>query len=243
MGIATSRGAVFVDVWLADPERVVSDRTWPRARRERVAASRLTRWALAQRFGGQPADVQLVRDADGRPGLAAPRAADVSFSVSHTRNLVVCGLADADARVGVDAERRRPRAGASAIARRFFCPEESRALERVPPSRRADRFWALWTLKEALVKAAGLDLCDGLSACAFRLRGRGRVSHAFPSPRRAPAGRWRFALFAPGGAHFVALAVRAGHARPLRVRLHDATDRMVGLYDDDKEAKDGWQDG
>jgi 4'-phosphopantetheinyl transferase len=239
MGIATSRGAVSVDVWLADPERVVSDRTSPRARRESAATSLLARWALAQRLGGRPADVHLSRDADGRPRLAAPRAGDVSFSVSHTRDLVVCGVADAAAGVGVDAERRRPRASASAIARRFFCPEESRALERVPSARRADRFWALWTLKEALVKAAGLDLFDGLSACAFRLRGCGRVSHAFPSPRRAPAGRWRFALLSPNGAHFVALAVRAGHARPLRVRVHDVTDRLLRLYHDDEEARDG----
>jgi 4'-phosphopantetheinyl transferase len=204
-----------------------------------VAGSMLARLALAHRFGGSPADVRLSHDADGRPQLAAPRAADVSFSLSHTRDLVVCGVSDAAAGVGVDAEQRRPRASASAIAQRFFCPEESQALERVSPARRSDRFWALWTLKEALVKAAGLDLFDGLSACAFRLRGRGRVAHTFPSPRRAPAGRWRFALLSPGRAHFVALAVRAGQARQLRVRMHDVTDRLVALNDDDKEARNG----
>jgi 4'-phosphopantetheinyl transferase len=238
MGIATSPRAVAVDLWLADPERVFPDPAAPRARRESRATWMLARWALARRFGTRPADVRLSRDAEGRPRLDTPDAAGVSFSLSHTRDLVVCGLADAAAGIGVDVEQRRPRASATVIADRFFCPEEARALAHTPAPRRSDRFWALWTLKEALVKAAGLDLFDGLSACAFRLRG-GRVSHVFPSPRRAPRGAWRFALLSPNHAHFVALAVRVARGRRLEVRCHDVTDRLVGLRDDDKEAPDG----
>jgi 4'-phosphopantetheinyl transferase len=247
MAVAVPNQACRVDVWLADPERVATEASAPavlgrlsreerdridaaggdRARRERLTTYLLARWALARRCGRGLEDLVLSRDDDGRATLVSPPAADVSFSLAHTRDLVVCGVAHQEAGVGVDVERRRPRPDAAIIARRFFCADEARDLERTPDRLRSDRFWALWTLKEALVKAAQLDLFDGLGACAFRTRGRGRVIHAFPSPRQAPPGRWQFALRAPSRAHFVAVAARSERARPLSLRLRDVTRELI----------------
>jgi hypothetical protein len=83
-----------------------------------------------------------------------------------------------------------------------------------------------------------LDLFDGLSACAFRVRGRGRVSHAFCASRAAPPGAWRFALLSPGRAHFVAVALRAERTRRLQIRLHDVTERLIDLHPHE-EVRDG----
>jgi len=237
-----------VDVWLADPERVngavdEARTSWLsaeerarleatlglRARRERFAAYLLARWALARRLGCRPAEVLIARDDEGRPKPVPAPAGAVEVSLAHTRGMVVCGVAQ-NARLGVDAERLRPRAGAGAIARRFFHPEEVRALEAAPAAERVDRFWALWTLKEALVKAARLDLCDGLGACAFELDERGRVEARLANADRASRirGRWTFRLVAPSEAHYVAVAASVDGDRVLSaVAVHDVTAELL----------------
>jgi 4'-phosphopantetheinyl transferase len=240
VGGMAERGSV--EVWLADPAHLNSaadeggslwlsaeeharlDATVGiRTRGERLAAYLLARWALARRLGQRPFEVALSRDSEGRPTPISHPEGTVEISIAHTRRLVVCGVAE-NARIGVDAEHRRPHAPAGAIARRFFCPDEMRSLEAAPESTRVDQFWALWTLKEAFVKATGADLFDGLGACAFRVGERGHVEHVFSPASEVPPGRWAFELFAPSDAHYLAIAVRVEPGQELpTVGVRDVT--------------------
>ena len=129
------------------------------ARDRFVSGRALLKTVLGVRLGRPARAVRLRIEPSGRPVLVDPEAR-VHFSVSHSGDRVV--LAFADREVGVDIERLRALPDALDLARRFFDASEATALESEPVERRSDAFLALWTRKEALLKARGLGLADGL---------------------------------------------------------------------------------
>lgn len=90
--------------------------------------------------------------AQGKPYL--PDRPAVHFSLSHSGELVLCALADAE--IGCDVE--TPRKVDLALASRFFHPEEAAWLSSLPGKEQEAAFLRLWTLKESYGKALGLGL-------------------------------------------------------------------------------------
>jgi 4'-phosphopantetheinyl transferase len=96
----------------------------------------------------------------------------------------------------------------------------------LPSADQLDRFYALWTLKEAYIKARGLGLAIPLHTFHFELGGAGPTVCFEPALPRMSDGnaddatRWAFDL-SHRGDHLVAIAARA--AAPLRVSVHDVT--------------------
>lgn len=121
---------------------------------------------------GIPAGVRLARDAAGRPYLPDHPALD--FSVSHTGKAAFCALSDGG-RVGIDAEELRPFPRAERVAARFFSegergefnvPRDPESLQgRDLPAEslvgQAERFFRIWTRKEAYLKYLGTGFSEG----------------------------------------------------------------------------------
>lgn len=89
-----------------------------------------------------------------------------SYSLSHSAGHAALLVAPAGMRVGVDLEALRPR-DVLRIARFAFHEREIAALELAAQGERAELFYMLWTLKEALGKALQLNLLDALRECVF----------------------------------------------------------------------------
>jgi hypothetical protein len=85
-------------------------------------------------------------------------------SLSHSHGHVALGIAGCDTLIGVDLEylRRRDVLGIAELA---FDPKEAASLERLHDPERQQRFYELWTLKEAFAKALALDLLTALRRC------------------------------------------------------------------------------
>ena len=151
-----------VDALLDDVERTRAARFRSIEARDRFVGGRaLLKMLLGASLQRPAAAVRVRVEPDGRPVLVDPEPG-VQFSISHSgeRVLVAC----ADRVVGVDIERLRPLPGALDLARRFFHAAEAASLEKEPVERRSAAFLALWTQKEALLKARGLGLAAGLAA-------------------------------------------------------------------------------
>lgn len=127
--------------------------------RRRAIISRGTlRELLAHATGRAPREVDIVEDGRGKPAL---RTAEIEFNVSHSHELIAIVLAGEA--VGVDIERIRPMGGdAMRIARAHFSPAEIERLEAAADG--DDAFFAIWTAKEAVVKAAGAGLSASLQS-------------------------------------------------------------------------------
>lgn len=93
------------------------------------------------------------------PASAAATAAVLAedrpcFSLTHTAGLVAVAVATGRD-VGVDAEAVVADAATSAVAETFCTPAELQAFDALDEGDRLARFFALWTLKESILKAAG----------------------------------------------------------------------------------------
>ena len=116
------------------------------------------RAVLAGELGVEPRAVRLVEPEAGKPRLCASHAAaDIDFSVSHTRAVSVVALARG-AEVGADIERCRLVPEKLAIATQMFGDDAARAIAAQAPSAQDEAFLRLWTAGEAYVKATGTGL-------------------------------------------------------------------------------------
>lgn len=131
----------------------------PLMRARTIAAELLARVLLAARSGKLPLELAICRDARGKP--YSPDGA-AFFSWSHGDAWVALSIGGEQN--GVDVEGPRRRTVVSAIARRFFRPEERRALDEAAESERSRLFLYYWTMKESYLKYTGEGLAGGLES-------------------------------------------------------------------------------
>jgi 4'-phosphopantetheinyl transferase len=205
---------------LSSTERTRADALWRwEDRRDYVAAHALLRRALAFSTGTAPEELVFERDAHGKPFLAqAGQALPVDFSLSHSVGLVACAISAAHA-IGIDVEAINCAIDVSRIATRYFTVEEATALLRCPVEDRAWRFFELWTLKEALLKAAGVGPATTLDSVSLRVNaGHVRLMSAPSEIGMA----WTLALIDIGRSHAFATAVGASTSRVAVTRVTPA---------------------
>lgn len=145
----------------------------PGGRMRFTAGRALARWALAAHLDCRPAEVPLATGRGGRPELAAQgrqlrmheqNPEGIDFNLSHSGDQVAVAVAHG-VRVGIDIERVIDRGNAAGLADRVFSEAERGLLARTPPPGYLVRWYQIWTMREAYVKARG----TGLSSIAAEL--------------------------------------------------------------------------
>jgi 4'-phosphopantetheinyl transferase len=182
-------------------------------RERRLAARAMQRTVLAgYTRASEPEVLRFVNGEFGKPVLAPGFDADgLHFNITHTDGLIAMAVSR-HRDVGVDAEKLDARTTALRLARRYFTAAESRDLEALPPARQPLRFYSLWTLKEAWMKASGRGVGAGLDNASFALDDEHRVREL--SLAANDAADWHFWQHAPSPEHVLALALRAPGAAP-----------------------------
>jgi 4'-phosphopantetheinyl transferase len=134
--------------------------------RQRFLLTRaLARTVLAQYLGEpDPAQVAFTAGAYGKPALAV--SSTINFNLSHTKGLVALAVVGSG-EIGVDVEAVSRRVHMLELAARYFSAAENRELRELPAELQRERFFRLWTLKEAYVKAVGLGLRIPLDSFSF----------------------------------------------------------------------------
>ncbi|MEU2118445.1 4'-phosphopantetheinyl transferase superfamily protein [Streptomyces sp. NPDC016459] len=166
-----------VALWLlrvaADPEAyglldAEERRRWKALKREDdrtryLAAHGGLRRLLGRHLDVPPGEVAFVREdcplCGGPHGRPAVRGGGVHFSLSHSRDLVLVGIATRP--VGVDVEA-YPEAGTSDLVAVSLHPREREEFARLPVDGRPAAFARCWVRKEAYLKGTGEGLAGGL---------------------------------------------------------------------------------
>ena len=109
----------------------------------------------------------LLAHVRSAPRVQAPHALERhALSLSHSGGYAAVAASQSALRVGVDLECARVR-DVERVARFAFSERELAQLLALPAEARAERFYILWTLKEAFAKALSLPLMASLSQCTF----------------------------------------------------------------------------
>lgn len=144
---------------------VLSEEEMARAGRLRRAEDRARllvghaalRLILGRALGAEPGALSFSGGPAGKPELAGPWAGALRFNLSHSGDRALVGLSR-DGAIGVDVEALRPMPDAARVARSYFSAQEAAALAALPDAEREPAFMAVWTRKEAVVKALGAGL-------------------------------------------------------------------------------------
>ncbi|MDP9649659.1 4'-phosphopantetheinyl transferase family protein [Paraburkholderia caledonica] len=125
-----------------------------------------TRVALRRCLGaalGKDADaLNFTQSAFGRPTLVDDDGlAHIDFNVSHSGNHGLVAWSTVR-RIGVDIEVRNKQMPWNELVRMVFGEADILELQSTPLSRQGDLFFDIWVAKEALLKAHGTGITDGL---------------------------------------------------------------------------------
>ena len=143
-----SRYDVLLSLLPAERQIEISGFRFAEDRRLRVMADVLVRSRISHMLHVPFSDLQFGTNQYGKPHLIDHPS--VHFNISHTRNALAVGLADEP--LGIDVERITQ--ADIRIARRAFTPDEC-AYVFADPQKQDERFFQVWTQKEAYMKWTG----------------------------------------------------------------------------------------
>lgn len=118
------------------------------------------RLLIAECTGAKPGALVFCSPKNRKPSLIG--LPDIDFSLSHTRNAVLCSVSN-EGRVGADVEKIEEPPPYS-ILPQVFHPAEIRRINETPPDRRTRCFYEIWTRKEAWTKQDGIGLAGDPAA-------------------------------------------------------------------------------
>lgn len=213
-----------LQVWqglLSTDEMARSERFhFAEGRRQFLAARGLLRTTLSQYCPYiAPADWHFGVNEWGRPHIKGRGSGRLDFNLSHTKGCVALAVCRAGS-PGIDVEWVERLNDLDDIAGRFFAPGEAATLLALPAEARRRRFFELWTLKEAYIKARGMGLSIALDSFEIGFPSTGAPTIEFAPGVQDDAARWRFWLPEIGEDHRLALAV--ADTDPLTLKLHNA---------------------
>jgi 4'-phosphopantetheinyl transferase len=194
---------------LTEAEHARAKRFRFRADHERFIIRRgLLRVILRRYLPDATSEIQLRAGPNGKPELASPAGADsLQFNLSHSPQLALYAVARA-VPVGVDIELVRPIDDLEDVASRFFTLSEATMLQAVSGSRKLEAFFNCWTRKEAILKAMGQGITDGVDGVEVTVAP-GETARALRVTSDAePASAWSLHALRPAKGYVGALAYR-----------------------------------
>ncbi len=106
-------------------------------------------------------DYDIAYNSQGKPYFLSH--CEIFFNISHSSNYVACAISDRP--VGIDIEGGRK--ARQNLAKRFFDESEASWINECQSE---ERFFRIWTLKEAYGKATGKGVLDILDKIVYRLK-------------------------------------------------------------------------
>ncbi len=230
-----------VYLWLVDLEQQVSDlqRLWrvlskdevqraesfcfARDQRSFVVARGLLRFLLAAYTHKQPEALEFSYNANGKPCLSEGDALP-AFNIAHSETHALYAIC-ANCHIGVDIERIRPFDRYLDIAQGHFAPQEYSQITSAPHGERGELFFRYWTLKEAVVKAIGVNL-DRLRDFQLRVFDDGAADVQFLHACVCSDMRWYLRWFYPAKDFAGALAT-TGCVRRVIARTCPDLDSLI----------------
>lgn len=165
------------------------------ARRAFITARGQMRTLLGAYLKRAPNSLRFAFNPQNKPSLPG---CGLGFNLSHSAGMGLLAIT-AGPEVGVDVESTRRAVDFAPIAQRFFAPPEAAYLLGLPLAEQPRAFFAIWTRKEAYIKARGGGLSIPLDSFT--------VNAGLPPRLSAPDPGWSIRDIQPGPEYAAALVV------------------------------------
>ncbi len=166
----------------------------------------------------------------GKPKIATNVTSDsLHFNVSHSGDFYAAAVSRHEL-TGIDVELVTRERCIKQIADRHFSKTEVDNLLTLPEKYQLDRFYSLWTLKEAYIKARGMGLAIPLRDFGFDFKEEDDSFLDFwvAGTLNDDASRWQFWQFAPVNNYRISLSVSTASDNQLEnvytLRLHSLSE-------------------
>ncbi len=127
-----------------------------------IAAHGVLRKILSHYLSISPREIFFSTLPGGKPFLSAHyHNQPILFNISHSGEVAAIALS-MEVEVGIDIETVCPFVNFMEIAENFFHPQETNKILTVPDKRRLQKFYEIWTQKEAVLKTLGTGLATPL---------------------------------------------------------------------------------
>jgi len=155
-----------------------------------------------------PEEWRFKKNKYGKPSISNKSLTmPLRFNLSHTDKLIIMAVT-LDNEIGVDVEYLPRRGNPLDIAERFFSAKELEQLFQLPVEKRQERFFDLWTLKEAYIKACGMGLSIPLDHFSYSFSESGGISIDFVPERCDQPELWQFWQVNPNETHKISMALK-----------------------------------
>ena len=196
-------------------------------RRLYLAAHVLARSVLSKYAAVAPSEWRFESEPGGKPRISGPAGVPaLRFNLSHTHGLAAVAVT-LDDEIGVDVERITSPVDMD-LARNCFSPGEIAWLDSTPAAEQPNRFFEIWTLKEAYLKARGTGLSLPLKEFSVCAMGDVAATISFCGSIVDDPAAWQFHRSQITPQHQLAVAVRRPTASPLRLSLREWPARWNG---------------
>ena len=193
-----------------------------RDQRREVFTRAMVRCCLSFYADRLPAEWRFAKNQYGCPAIGDPLPpVPLHFNVSHSGDRIACAVV-AGRSVGIDLEDRSRRVDIDVIAPAAFHARELAALRSLRGELcRRNYFFAVWTLKEAYIKARRMGLSTPLDQFYFEPLGVDIGPFIEPDCHDAVAGRWVAHARELAGDYALAVVAerRSGSGLNVRVQL------------------------
>ncbi|MBL6905412.1 MAG: 4'-phosphopantetheinyl transferase superfamily protein [Pseudomonadales bacterium] len=198
--------------WLTEAELLRYHRfQFDRHRKQLLLGRILMRAALSNYDNSiSPEAWIFTYNAYGKPQISTEQNSNsLYFNVSHSAQKVVLAVSRC-ADIGVDLEFSDKQRRVEAIAHRYFAGSEVAQLLALPAEEQQIRFYELWTLKEAYIKACGMGLAIPLQHFAYSFHSGGKLALEFDAQRGDSESAWQLWQLEAGLDYKLALAAKTG---------------------------------
>jgi 4'-phosphopantetheinyl transferase len=188
---------------------------FPKHKKQFLITRALLRSVLGGYLQQAPEELVFARNAYGKPRIASfEKSLPLSFNLSHTNGLSVLAVT-LEHDLGVDAEYLTRKVDILKLAQRYFSEQEFLELSGLGVKEFNQRFFNLWTLKEAYIKACGMGLAIPLKDFSFNFSDKG-IGISFDEAREDNSELWQFWQFEYKTKFEVALALKLYQKQALK---------------------------
>jgi len=165
----------------------------PHVRLEYLITRAMVRSVLSRYITNFPiADITFSKNKYGKPFISDNiLAKNLSFNISHTKNISVIAIT-AGTDIGIDIEKNRKNFDFLEIAKNSFSMSEFNSLKNLNSYKQGTRFFEIWTLKEAYIKARGKGLHIPLNLLSYSFPEHGKISVKLDRDLNDSIKNWHF---------------------------------------------------